>query len=1234
MRGSPLRMLLALGLTLPWAASTSAQEQQDAPRPNIILVLVDDMGFSDIGPYGGEIETPTLDALAAGGLRYSQFRNTARCCPTRAMLMTGLHPHQAGIGWMTLGPNQQPDPQRPPAYQGYLNEHCVTLAEVLKSAGYATFMTGKWHLGRHEPSLWPLQQGFDRFWGSVSGAFNFFAPEHPRGIHDGNAAITAADLKSTTDRRFYTTDAFTDHAIRFLDDHFQLNALEEPAPFFLYLAYNAPHWPMQAHEEDIAKYRGKYKLGWDALRRQRYARQIDLGLIDADWPLSERDGPAPAWDELDEAKQDEMDLRMAIYAAMVDRVDQNLGRLVDFLKEQEAYEDTLILFLSDNGGCAEGGVLGNHDIYDLEARNAAYDIAYGLAWANASNTPFRLYKHWSHEGGVATPFIAHWPAGIAPQADWYREPAQLIDLMPTLIELAGAAYPSEVDGQSIHPLTGVSLTPSFTGAPLQRSGPMFNEHEGHGFMQDGRWKLVGRNVARRDGYHPRGWELYDLEADRTEQHNLAGEQPERLSTMAQAWERWAHETGVFPKRKPPQGAPNVLLILADDLGYSDLGAYGGEIPTPNLDALAAEGVRFSQFTNSARCCPSRASLLTGLHPHETGVGSFATAQPRAGGGPAYTGHLSADCATLAELLGDAGYSTWMVGKWHLGTPGPIERGFQNYYGYRNFLAHSENQWDPSKYGRLPAYREPELDFGEDFYVTDAFTAYARAFLDQAREQERPWFLYLAHSSPHFPIQAPRASIDRHLATYRRGWDVLRRERLERMQRLGLIDPSLTLPPRSLVPVDREDIANGFPGQPNPAWDALTPARREDLAYRMATFAAMVEHVDQGIGRIVEDLRAHGELDNTLILFLSDNGACYEWGPFGFDGPSRRGTTTLHEGEALLQIGQDGTHQSYGSGWAILGNTPLNLYKHFAHEGGISSPLIAHWPAQLPRRTAWVTEPAHIMDLVPTVLEAAGLEYPEARRTTPLQPLSGLSLLPAMRGQSLVDAEDEVVAERALAYEHQLARALRRGKWKLVWGKRMPTEPRWELYDLEADRTEQHDLAAQHPELVQELAAEWEAWAREVGADPFPLPDPAGDPSLWIADRAIHVAALVELEEDAQGVLVAQGGRVHGFSLHLDQGVPVFEVRRDGAVQTLRAPRPVTGRALIVAELNDEHLELQIDGELVAQAASPGLLPGQPTDPREVGRDNQTAVGSYASPHAFRGGRILDTDVFCLEVLRD
>jgi arylsulfatase len=527
----------------------------------------------------------------------------------------------------------------------------------------------------------------------------------------------------------------------------------------------------------------------------------------------------------------------------------------------------------------------------------------------------------------------------------------------------------------------------------------------------------------------------------------------------------------------PARPPNILVILADDLGYSDLGCYGGEIPTPNLDKLARSGVRFEKCYNSARCCPTRASLLTGLHPHEAGVGDFVSAKPSPTRGPAYTGHLLDDNVTLAELLKGAGYSTWMVGKWHLGSPGPIQRGFGAYYGFKNLQAHSNDQWNQADYVRLPAGTPAELAYGAGkFYVTDAFTDYALEFLRQARvSKDQPWFLYLAHSSPHFPVQAPKASIDRHLATYRRGWDVLRAERFARMKALGLVGADAVLPPRAPVPVEAEAaIANGYAGQPNPAWDSLPADRREDLARRMATFAAMVEHVDRGVGRILADLERTGELANTLVVFTSDNGACYEWGPFGFDGRSRAGRTDLHVGEALAGMGQAGTHSSYGSAWANLGNTPLAMYKHFCHEGGISSPLIVAWPAGLRPAEAWVRAPAHVMDLLPTLAEAAGAVRPAEVAGVKLKPLSGVSLLPALRGAAM--------PERGIPTAHEGARGYRLGDWKIVWGKRQAGPVAWQLFNLPKDPSEQHDLADRHPEKLKELADAWMLWAKQAGVD--------------------------------------------------------------------------------------------------------------------------------------------------------
>ncbi len=528
-----------------WSAKVA--DGQDAnkgtpERPNIVLIMVDDLGYSDLGFHGGEIRTPNLDALAAGGVRFSQFYNSGRCCPTRASLMTGLHPHQTGIGHMTNPANSRTHDRGVAGYRGFINDSCVTIAEVLRGAGYATLMTGKWHLGYDQQECWPLQRGFDKYYGCIEGATRHFHPFQTRGMVSGNERV---EPRSTTDEPFYTTDAFTDHAIRFVREHTESDRRNDP--FFLYLAYTAPHWPLQAFESDIARYRGKYKQGWDELRKKRYARQIELGLIKESWPLSPRTEGIPDWESLSPEKQDEMDLKMAIFAAMVDRVDQRVGSLVEELKSRGLFENTLIVFLSDNGACQEGGVLGRGEFQDIEKRNLETDNSYGEAWANASSTPFRLYKHFVHEGGAGTPFFMHWPKRIKPQSGWYDSPAQLIDILPTFADLAGAKYPEVSRGNAIPPLTGVTLRPALDWQPLSRSLPLFFEHENNAAVRDGKWKLVGRGVAAQEGVQFDKWELYDIEKDRTELQNLAAIHPEKTRELANQWDAWAARAQVYPK---------------------------------------------------------------------------------------------------------------------------------------------------------------------------------------------------------------------------------------------------------------------------------------------------------------------------------------------------------------------------------------------------------------------------------------------------------------------------------------------------------------------------------------------------------------------------------------------------------------------------------------------------------------------------------------------------------------
>lgn len=465
--------------------------------------MADDMGFSDLGCYGSEIPTPNLDRLAGSGVRFTQFYNTARCCPSRASLLTGLYSHQAGIGHMV-------DDRGYPAYQGYLNDKCTTIAEALRPAGYHTLMSGKWHVGQNRPH-WPTDRGFERYFGLIEGADNYFRPQRQMALED-------KPWKPSPDQKFYMTDAFTDYAVDRIKEY-----APKPDPFFLYLAYTAPHWPLHALPQDIAKHRGRYKKGWDALREERLARQRALGIIDKRWALTPRDSSVPAWDSV--KNQDEFDLRMAVYAAQVDRLDQDIGRVLQTLRDTGQQDNTLVMFLADNGGCAEEKIRG-----ELPTPPGGADsfTSYGKPWANASNTPFRLYKHWVHEGGISTPFIAHWPGHIAKGLD--HRPAHILDLHATCTDAAGAA-PPKTEGLSIL-------------GERKVHDSLFWEHEGNRAVRQGKWKLVSR--------HPDAWELYDIEADRTELHNLASAEADRVSRMKADYAVWAERCGVqpWPVRKP------------------------------------------------------------------------------------------------------------------------------------------------------------------------------------------------------------------------------------------------------------------------------------------------------------------------------------------------------------------------------------------------------------------------------------------------------------------------------------------------------------------------------------------------------------------------------------------------------------------------------------------------------------------------------------------------------------
>lgn len=520
-----LQLMGAAAASAPGQAmATGTEPASSKARPNIVVILADDMGFSDLGCYGSEIRTPNLDGLASDGVRFTQFYCAARCCPSRATLLTGLYPHQAGMGTMV---GRADKPQKPPGpYQGYLNDRCVTIAEVLKQSGYRTYMSGKWHVGER-PDHWPRKRGFDRYFGLISGASSYYTI---REEERGRRAMALDDDRFTPpDEGFYMTDAFTDYAVQFLEGH---GASEDP--FFLYLPYTAPHWPLHAHPEDIDKYRDRYHDGWDALREERYKRMIDLGIIDPKWALSPRDSEAPSWESVD--NKDDWALRMAVYAAMVDRMDQGIGRVLDTLEKIGAEENTLVLFLSDNGGChenVEGRKLNKPGT--LPGERGSF-VAYQRPWANASNTPFRLFKHWIHEGGIATPLIARWPGVIRNHGGLTHQVGHIIDLMATCIDVAGAEYPTTFNGNPIAPLEGKSLVPIFEGKTREPHDALYWEHFKNRGIRQGKWKLVATKTG--------DWELYDLEADRTELNDLGAKHPDKAKELNRLFDAWANRVGV------------------------------------------------------------------------------------------------------------------------------------------------------------------------------------------------------------------------------------------------------------------------------------------------------------------------------------------------------------------------------------------------------------------------------------------------------------------------------------------------------------------------------------------------------------------------------------------------------------------------------------------------------------------------------------------------------------------
>jgi len=535
-------------------------------KPNVIFILADDLGYSDIGCFGSEINTPNLDLLGNNGLLMTQMYNSARCCPSRASLLSGLTPHQAGVGHMVenLGTHN---------YQGYLSDNCVTIAECLKETGYQTFMSGKWHVGGHEDiqniSKWrpgekgfptPKQRGFDKFFGTLTGAGNFYNPPTLM-LEDKFIQVESTD--------FHYTDEISKNAVKMISE-------KNSNPFFMYVAFTAPHWPLHAWEEDIVKYEGKYKKGWSQTRMDRY-EEMRGKVLDPKWKLTEEDPATPNWNDIQNKEWE--DLRMATYSAQIEQMDRGIGKIIEKLKQIGELENTLIMFAADNGGCAEflaedsnqpnpnqfnnpgpdGKKVNFGNIPNLRPGPSDTFMSYDLPWANLSNTPFRLFKRWVHEGGISTPFIVHWPKKIQSHGV-IDTPVQFADISPTILDICDSKYPKTYNQKDITPLEGESFFRLFQGKEFNKDKPLCWEHEGNRAVRVGDWKLVSE--------YPGPWELYNISDDRSETNNLINKEKEIASSLEKKYKDWSLRCGIldWPIRIDKESTNKIYSLNKNEVG--------------------------------------------------------------------------------------------------------------------------------------------------------------------------------------------------------------------------------------------------------------------------------------------------------------------------------------------------------------------------------------------------------------------------------------------------------------------------------------------------------------------------------------------------------------------------------------------------------------------------------------------------------------------------------------------
>lgn len=678
--------------------------------------------------------------------------------------------------------------------------------------------------------------------------------------------------------------------------------------------------------------------------------------------------------------------------------------------------------------------------------------------------------------------------------------------------------------------------------------------------------------------------------------------------------------------------PNIILIMSDDMGYSDIGCYGSEIQTPNLDALAKDGLRFTQFYNTARCCPTRASLLTGLYAHQAGIGHMTSDY----GIPQYQGYLNKKCLTIAEALKPAGYRTYMSGKWHI-TPKvkandpkdnwPRQRGFDKFFGT---IHGAGSLFDPNSLTRgntqITPDNDPEYKPKGTWYYTDAISDNTVKYIHDHHQHhgDKPFFHYVSYTAAHWPMHALPQDIAKYEGKYDQGYAPIYEARLEKMKSLGLIDPAWKIP--------------------GPIGDWSKVELKEWESACMEVYAAMVDNMDQGIGRIIASLKETGQLDNTLILFFQDNGGCAEtFGRGKLVGPLERPSAPtlkpmgkdelqtemvptqsrdgypLRRGKGVMP-GPPETEIGYGENWANVSNTPFREYKHWVHEGGISTPLIAHWPKGIAAKNTWAKDPTHLIDLMATCLDLGKATYPADKI-----PVEGVSLAPIFKGQSIKRG-------KPIYWEHEGNRAVRDGDWKLV-AKSVKGE--WELYNIPADRTEMNNLAATHPDRVKTMAAQYDQWAKERGVVPFgswkkekkgkgkskastkkifnlkPGDTFTPETSPQIANRPFTITAKLE-SFPATGVIAAQGGTNHGWSLYIKDGVIYFTVRQGGKALNLFARAYADFTGLFQVKVEKRELTLIADNQIVSsrKLKDDAFLTAQPLDVLELGQDTGGLVGNY------------------------